>query len=551
MIAAWALEPPTGIVAIVVSKKGGDDAIPGGSAVIIARDGSAITLAEAIPAGKDVTVALSGGRRRSAQVLARDPETTAVLLRIADVPADVLPVECADSQRLRVLDPVWTAGNSAGAIEHDGSAALSLGVVSGLYDIPLGAPPARGRSGHELSAYRGSAIETDAAINDGNEGGALLDSAGRLVGLVSRGQLRERRLPIVIPLTRILAALGLPSATTAPSGGGERLRHTAERVSPSVALIYFERPNGLGNPPGTPRPPRTVAEASEVDRDRVTAWWEMYRHQQQIFFTDQAVTAIAVGDDLLLTAGSNLHGDAERGALLLASGNIPCSVIAQDLPLDLALVRCERPHGLPHAEFAVTAAELGQRVLLIGRHRNEQGWTATLGTISATERRLLQSRLAFLQTDARANYGSLGGPLVNDLGHVVGLCVKMGPIGDYPWLINSGVALAVDSVRISAALAVLRQGTTTKSPPILGLGVVLRERNQRMVIESVTAKTGAEKAGIQIGDEIVTVDQTKVASRNAISRILLRHKPGDTIQVEIRRGKEILTLGVELKEFRP
>jgi S1-C subfamily serine protease len=545
---AAALEIPSGIAAI----SEGIDEDQGGSAVIIGSDGSAITLAEALPAGRDTCeVVLAGGRRRQAAVVRRDAGSTAILLRIADLPTDIRPVPLADSRRLLALDTVWTAGNATGSIALDGAAAISRGVVSGLYDLAPGSPPARGRGGRILASWSGAAIETDAAINDGSQGGALLDDAGRLLGLTSRAQTRERRLPLTIPLARILDGLDLPPADTAPVGGGGSWRRAVAGVAPSIGLLYLERLRGPGNPDGVPRPPRLLGEAGAGEREQLARWWELHWHQQQVFYTDQPVSVLSLGDDLLLTAASNLHGGAERGRLLLPGGAIACSVVGRDLPLDLALLRSERPHGLPAAPFATRPVALAAPVALLGRWRENTGWTATVGTISATERRRMQSRLAFLQTDARANYGSLGGPLIDAEGKVVGLCVLLGPLDERPWLINSGVALAIDAARIDAALPAMRSGKTTARPPFVGLGVSLRQRDGALVIGGVTADTGAAAAGLRSGDQLLSVAGVRATSPDAIGRTLLRRKPGDRVSVVLRRDGKELTVEVELKEFTP
>ncbi len=555
VLAAWCLctgvaglEIPSGILAISLDSDDDQD----GSAVVIASDGRALTLAEALPVGVDACeVVLPGGRRRQAVVLKRDPVSSAVLLRIADLPSDVRPVLLADSRRLQPLDPVWTAGNATGSIALDGAAAISRGVVSGLYDLSQGSPPARGRGGRILASWNGTAIETDAAINDGSQGGALLDDAGRLVGLTSRAQTRERRLPLTVPLARILDGLDLPPAETAPVGGGAAWRRAVASVAPSLGLLYLERLRGPGNPDGVPRPSRLLDEAGAGEREQLARWWELHWHQQQVFYTDQPVSVLSLGEDLLLTAASNLHGSAERGRLLLPGGAIPCSVIGRDLPLDLALLRCERPHGLPAAAFAAAPIALAAPVALLGRWRENAGWTATVGSISATERRRMQSRLAFLQTDARANYGSLGGPLIDAEGKVVGLCVLLGPHDDRPWLINSGVALAIDASRITAALPAMRAGKTTARPPFVGLGVVLRPRDGTLVIGSVTPGTGAAAAGLRSGDQLVSVGGVKAVSPDAVARTLLRRKSGDRVMVELRRDGKDVSVEVELKEFTP
>jgi len=313
----------------------------------------------------------------------------------------------------------------------------------------------------------------------------------------------------------------------------------------------MQRLRGLGNPEGVPRPSRLLDEVPTGERERLSAWWGLYWHQQQVFYTDQPISVVSLGDDLLLTAASNLHGAAENGRLLLPSGAIACSVIGRDLPLDLALLRSERPHGLPTAPLADAPPALGTAVALLGRHREDASWTATVGTISATDRRRMQSRLGFLQTDARANYGSLGGPLITRDGMVIGLCVLLGPHDERPWLINSGIALAVDVRRLSAALPAMRAGKTTVQPSYLGLGVVMRNRDGQLMISAVTPGTGAEAAGIRDSDILLSVAGKRATSVDAISRVLLKRQPGDRVTVELRRAGVELSVEVELREFTP
>ena len=544
-----ALETPQGVVALVNTDKSEDS---GGSAVLLSESGLLLTLIEALPADQAaITIVLPGGQRRKASVVRQDSASTAVLLQMADPPSGLRPLAIADSRRVQLCDPVWTVGNASGAIELDGHAAISRGVISGIYDLPEERTPARGRLGRILSTYRGQAIETDAAINDGSQGGALLDDAGRLIGLTSRANARERRLPVTVPLARILDGLDLQPADTAPAGGGEAWRRAATRAVASLALLYLERPQGPGNPTGVPRPNRLPDSVPEADRERLHGWWERYWHQQQVFFTDQPVSAIALDDDLILTAASNLHGGAERGRLLLSGGAIPCTVIGRDLPLDLALLRCARPHGLPPVQLRDNLPELATSVALLGRHRSDSAWTATIGVISALDRRRAQSRLAFLQTDARANYGSLGGPLIDAEGRMVGLCVLLGPADERPWLINSGVAMAIDSGRIREALPGMLAGRTTERPAILGLGVVLRLRSGHLVVERVTTGSGAAEAGLQSDDILESVAGARATSPEAITRVLLRRQPGDRIPVVLRRGGQELNVIIELRELTP
>ncbi|MBA3707889.1 MAG: trypsin-like peptidase domain-containing protein [Planctomycetes bacterium] len=555
-----AMQQPTGVIAIAATKK--EQEACNGSAVLISADGQAITLLEALPGepkpGDKVEV-IAAGLRRQAEVVRRGAITTAVLLRIEGLPSSgCTPIVLGDSRSLVVGAEAWTAGNVTGAIEQDGLAALSRGVVSGLYDLPADAAPVRGRMGRILSTYRGPVIETDAGINDGSQGGALLDGDGRCMGLISLGQARERRLGTAIPMHVIASDLALerPLVSSTEPRTEPAFAQAAATVMRSMALISFERPNGLGNlEDPIPRPPRAVAEAPVYERDRLQRWWNMYYQQQQMFYTDQPVSAIIVDAQagLLVTTRSNLHGGAEHGRVLSASGaGTPCAVIAVNKPLDLALIKAEAPLDGADPTFAPRPT-VGDQIAVVGGLTVPGGlgrYAMTRGVVSAMARHLMQTNHAWIQIDARANYGSLGAAVIDDAGRIAGMTALLGPDGPQSqWLINSGITMVLDADAIVRALPQLTAGTGTDAQPRLGLGVSLKLTDSKVVIAAIIPDTGAAASDLKPGDVIAKIDGVAVASSQAMMRTLLKHKPGDHVAVEVMRGDDPKTIDVEITEF--
>jgi S1-C subfamily serine protease len=576
-----------GIVALPADEK--DDLPCGGAGVIISADGKMLTLLEAMPlwalnkekdkeqdtanAEQKIKIILPGGKLASASILKRGVTSTAVLLQLhTTIPFSVVPL--GDSRMAQLGHVVWTAGNAFGALELDGVAALSRGMVSGHYSIPSDSPPVRGRGGRELSTYRGEVFEIDAAINDGNQGGAVLDNAGRLIGLASLGSTRPRKLGTAIPLHIIAADVGITLPMGDPPSADpqtQALVRSASDAANGLVLVYMERTSGPGNPPSIPRPPRVVEDVSAHERPRIENWWAAYYHQQQMFYTDQAITAVVIDAQkgILLTANSHLHGGAKRGEILLPSGAISCTVLARHLPLDLALLKADK--ALPVAALRLAESpqlSLGQPIAVVGRHVGDNGFTCTTGVVSTTTRRKQQTDAIFAQTDALANYGNLGGAVVDVMGSVVGMIVWLGPdADDLPWMINSGVSLFVDSSTILRALPALIEGKTTRRSPIIGLGIQMayprdnpgddkREKpreNQRSsdrpIITAVTPGTGAEAAGMKADDILMRVDGVDATSPLAVTRALVRRREGDIIPVVVERDGDQVTLQVQIRAF--
>jgi serine protease Do len=146
--------------------RGGRRAAGGGSGVVITPDGFMLTSAHVV-AGSDGRVdAIVGGREIRAEVVGADPLSDLAVLR-SDA-TDLAPAELGDAETLRVGQLVVAIGNPNG---FDGS--VTAGVVSALgRDLPV-------RAGRIVE----NVIQTDAALNPGNSGGALADGRGCVVGI--------------------------------------------------------------------------------------------------------------------------------------------------------------------------------------------------------------------------------------------------------------------------------------------------------------------------------------------------------------------------------
>jgi len=135
-----------------------------GSGVIVSNTGYILTNNHVVEAADEIEVALTDGNRVLAQVVGSDPETDLAVLRVK---ADNLPaIAFGSSDALRVGDIVLAIGNPLGVGQT-----VTSGIVSAL-----------NRSGLGINVFE-NFIQTDAAINQGNSGGALVDVRGNLVGI--------------------------------------------------------------------------------------------------------------------------------------------------------------------------------------------------------------------------------------------------------------------------------------------------------------------------------------------------------------------------------
>jgi S1-C subfamily serine protease len=141
-----------------------------GSGVVLTSDGFVLTSAHVV-GGRDRRgrAALVDGRELSFRIIGRDPLSDLAVLRVdAD---DLVPAALGEADRLRVGQLVVAIGNP-----HGFAGSVTAGVVSA---IGRSLPARAGRTARIID----NVIQTDAALNPGNSGGALVDSLGRVVGI--------------------------------------------------------------------------------------------------------------------------------------------------------------------------------------------------------------------------------------------------------------------------------------------------------------------------------------------------------------------------------
>ena len=135
-----------------------------GSGVILTNDGYIVTNYHVVKFATQIMVALWNGQLMEAKLIGSDQVTDLAILKVEAV--DLAPAVFADSDKANIGDVVMAIGNPYGL-----SQTVTLGIISG-----------KGRSGLDVSTIE-DFIQTDAAINIGNSGGALINTLGQVVGI--------------------------------------------------------------------------------------------------------------------------------------------------------------------------------------------------------------------------------------------------------------------------------------------------------------------------------------------------------------------------------
>ena len=269
---------------------------------------------------------------------------------------------------------------------------------------------------------------------------------------------------------------------------------------------------------------------------------------------------------------TNYHVIADAQKLTVSMGgkkNYPAVVVGRDPDTDLAVIRLtEKPAG-PLTVVPMGDSDklvVGQKVLAIG---NPFGLdrTLTTGVISGLQRpiRARNNRLieGAIQTDASINPGNSGGPLLDSRGRMIGINSQiLSPSGS-----SAGVGFAVPvSIAKRVVPQLLQYGAVRR--PKLGISTrdvdTIRAQvdlpvSDGVLIVQVARGSGAAAAGLrgmqqtemgdfELGDIIVGINNEKIGNSDDLFRVLDKYQIGQTVQVQIWRNGQRMSVPVRLME---
>ncbi len=261
-------------------------------------------------------------------------------------------------------------------------------------------------------------------------------------------------------------------------------------------------------------------------------------------------------DGYILTNNHVVEGATDVSVTLPDRREFKAKVIGTDPKTDIAVIRIDAAN-LP----AITVGDsgklqIGDSVLAIGNPFGV-GQTVTMGIVSATGRANLgiEDYEDFIQTDASINPGNSGGALVNDRGELVGIntAILSGNSGG-----NQGIGFAVP---VSLARQVMDQIATHGSVTRAYLGVTIQEVTPGIaramgldgpkgaLVSDVTAGGPAEKAGVQSGDVIMSVNGKPVQESNQLRMDISMMGTNAPLKLQVFRNGATVNLNAQTAEM--
>ena len=322
------------------------------------------------------------------------------------------------------------------------------------------------------------------------------------------------------------------NSITAASSTGSALttEQVADMVSPSVVVITTEQV--------------------------VYSQWSWYGQNQVESGAGSGV--IISSDGYILTCAHVVDG-ASTITVTINDQDYTATLVGEDTTSDVAVIKIDADGLTPATVGDSDSLKVGQSVMAVGNPLGELGGTVTGGMISALNRSVTiqgtssVNTMSLIQMDASVSPGNSGGGLFNMNGELIGIVNAKSSSSDAEGL---GFAIPINDA-IKVAQELLQNGYVT-GRPYLGITYLAVEDSQTAAQLGVNAygvyvvdvvKGGpAEKAGLQAGDRIVSVDGTEIATKDDLGTLMQQHAAGDTLSITIARDGQMQTINVTLGE---
>ena len=336
----------------------------------------------------------------------------------------------------------------------------------------------------------------------------------------------------VAPSSTADSASGSDSSITAASstGTGLNTEQVADLVSPSVVVITTEQV--------------------------VYSQWSWYGQNQVESGAGSGV--IISSDGYILTCAHVVDG-ASNITVTINDKDYTATLVGEDTTSDIAVIKIDADGLTPATVGDSDSLKVGQNVMAVGNPLGELGGTVTGGMISALNRSVTiqgsssVNTMSLIQMDASVSPGNSGGGLFNMNGELVGIVNAKSSSSDAEGL---GFAIPINDA-IKVAQELLENGYVTGRPylGITYLAVTDAQTASQLGVNAYgvyvveVVKGGpAEKAGLQAGDRIVSVDGTEIASKDDLGTLMQKHAAGDTLSITIAREGQMQTVNVTLGE---
>lgn len=263
-------------------------------------------------------------------------------------------------------------------------------------------------------------------------------------------------------------------------------------------------------------------------------------------------SGFVISEDGYIVTNDHVISNANKITIEFFSGKtLQAKLIGTDPNTDIALLKVDSDEALEYVAFGDSnAARVGDWVMAVGNPLG-QGFSVSVGIISAHNRSLNGAYDDFIQTDAAINRGNSGGPLFNIEGDVIGVNTSIispsgGSVGLGFSMSSAVVTKVVDQLKAYGEtrrgwLGVQIQNLT----PDLQEAWALAPDITGVVVTSIL-EGPARKAGLKIGDVIYLYEGQKIEDSGSFVRMVSTTEIGKKINLKIYRNNKKMTISLKL-----
>ena len=367
-------------------------------------------------------------------------------------------------------------------------------------------------------------------------------------------------------LLRVLAGVGAVALGFGGGFGGAIVASRTGLTGNQVVVQQVQRSTDATAAGSTDGNSMTVQQIASVVSPSVVAITTEQMSSSQTWFGGYYVQSgagsgvIISQDGYILTCAHVVSGATSVKVQLNGSDeSYDATIVGQDSTSDIAVLKIDATGLTPAVIGDSDALAVGEVAVAVGNPLGTLSNTVTDGIVSALNRSVsIQSSgsvntMSLIQMDASVSPGNSGGGLFNMNGELVGIVNAKSSSSDAEGL---GFAIPINDA-IKVAQDLLENGYVT-GRPYLGITYLAVEDAQTAAQLGVNAygvyvvevvKGGpAEKAGLQAGDRIVSVDGTEIASKDDLGTLMQKHAAGDTLSITVARGGQMQTVSLTLGE---
>lgn len=423
-----------------------------------------------------------------------------------------------------------------------GSSGMNTANTAGTYSDPAPARPSETSTGNGGTTPPPAGPEPQAEASKPpkkrrkRSGGRIVRSAAALVLAAAMGfaggfvGARVGNAGNKVVIQQVERTDNSAASGTAVSSGGMTTSQVSEMVSPSVVVITTEQV--------------------------VYSQWSWYGQNQ---VESGAGSGVIISSDGYILTCAHVVSGASQITVTIGDTDYTATVVGEDDTSDVAVLKIDATGLTPATVGDSDSLSVGDSVLAVGNPLGELGGTVTSGIVSALNRSVTiqgtssTNTMSLIQMDASVSPGNSGGGLFNMNGELIGLVNAKSSSSDAEGL---GFAIPINDA-IQVAQDLLENGYVS-GRPYMGITYIAVTDAQTaaqfnvnaygVYVVDVVQGGPADKAGLKVGDRIVSIDGTEIAQKDDLGTLMQQHTAGDTLSITVARDGQMQTVSLTLGE---